>query len=63
MSSYLICEGEIDPIELHCPTGWVVVEHYTLQDAMRLIDAAPLLLVCALCFVLVYLVIYACKRR
>lgn len=38
MASSLICEGEIDPIEFHCPTGWIVSPHYDFQDLVGLLQ-------------------------
>lgn len=38
MGTYLVCETAIDTVELHCPTGWVVAQHYDFQDLVALLS-------------------------
>lgn len=41
MATYLVCETAIDTVELHCPTGWVVAQHYDFQDLVGLLQFDP----------------------
>lgn len=41
MATYLVCESPIDTAELHCPTGWVVAQHYDFQDLVALLQFDP----------------------
>lgn len=41
MATYLVCESPIDTVQLHCPTGWVVAQHYDFQDLVGLLQFDP----------------------
>lgn len=38
MATYLVCESLIDTVDLHCPTGWVVAQHYDFQDLVAFLS-------------------------
>jgi len=41
MANYLICHDPIDPVSLHCPSGWVVTDHYDFQSLVALLQFDP----------------------